>query len=344
MYSFFTEKAISLLKPKGKMGFIFSNSWLGTDSFSKFREFLINETKVLKLVKLPPGVFNDATVTTILIFIEKSKAAKKHQIVLEELKDQKFVKLPYKLSYERIFNTPNFGFSFSPEIKLRAKTILLGDIASFSLGIKTSNDERFIFDERKDENSYKILRGKDVSRYSYGWGGKWIWYKPDLIIEKVGGRPRKIENFLTKKIIIKDVAENVHATLDKSNYLNNDTLNVIYELKKYSFEFILAILNSRFIAKWFKTNFQAGLHIKINQLQQIPIPEASEKEQAEIAKLAELMLNLQKEAHEMTGNTDKHARLKTEIEKLDEKIDRAIYKLYDLTDEEIATIEKTEAK
>ncbi|PIZ76353.1 hypothetical protein COY05_01460 [Candidatus Peregrinibacteria bacterium CG_4_10_14_0_2_um_filter_38_24] len=344
LYSFFTEKAISLLKPKGKMGFIFSNSWLGTDSFSKFREFLINETKVLKLVKLPPGVFNDATVTTILIFIEKSKAAKKHQIVLEELKDQKFVKLPYKLSYERIFNTPNFGFSFSPEIKLRAKTILLGDIASFSLGIKTSNDERFIFDERKDENSYKILRGKDVSRYSYGWGGKWIWYKPDLIIEKVGGRPRKIENFLTKKIIIKDVAENVHATLDKSNYLNNDTLNVIYELKKYSFEFILAILNSRFIAKWFKTNFQAGLHIKINQLQQIPIPEASEKEQAEIAKLAELMLNLQKEAHEMTGNTDKHARLKTEIEKLDEKIDRAIYKLYDLTDEEIATIEKTEAK
>jgi len=344
LYSFFTEKAISLLKPKGKMGFIFSNSWLGTDSFSKFREFLINETKVLKLVKLPPGVFNDATVTTILIFIEKSKAAKKHQIVLEELKDQKFVKLPYKLSYERIFNTPNFGFSFSPEIKLRAKTILLGDIASFSLGIKTSNDERFIFDERKDENSYKILRGKDVSRYSYSWGGKWIWYKPDLIIEKVGGRPRKIENFLTKKIIIKDVAENVHATLDKSNYLNNDTLNVIYELKKYSFEFILAILNSRFIAKWFKTNFQAGLHIKINQLQQIPIPEASEKEQAEIAKLAELMLNLQKEAHEMTGNTDKHARLKTEIEKLDEKIDRAIYKLYDLTDEEIATIEKTEAK
>jgi hypothetical protein len=52
------------------------------------------------------------------------------------------------------------------------------------------------------------------------------------------------------------------------------------------------------------------------------------------------MLSLQKEAQVITGNTDKHDRLKTEIEKLDEKIDRAIYKLYDLTDEEIATIEK----
>jgi hypothetical protein len=34
---------------------------------------------------------------------------------------------------------------------------------------------------------------------------------------------------------------------------------------------ISPLLNSNFIRLWFNTNFEAGLHIKINQLQRIPI-------------------------------------------------------------------------
>ena len=342
LYSFFTEKAIQLLKPKGRLGFIFSNSWLGTDSFSKFREFLIKETKILKLVKLPPGVFNDATVTTILIFIEKSKTTKKHEIILEECIDGKFTKLPHKLSYQRIKESSNYGFSFNSDIKINCKTVKLGDIAEFSLGIKTSNDKRFVLEEKKDDKTYKMLRGRDVSRYSYEWNKKWIWYKPKLMMEKVGAGPRKSEYFLTKKILIKDVAKDISATIDNNNYLNNDTLNIIYKISDYSFEFILAILNSKFIGKWFKTNFPAGLHIKINQLKNIPIPKVNEKQQSEIAKFAQQMLDLQKDLRKATENTDKYSRLKTEIEKLDEKIDQAIYKLYKLSDEEIKVIEKEE--
>lgn len=36
-------------------------------------------------------------------------------------------------------------------------------------------------------------------------------------------------------------------------------------------EFLVSILNSKLINKWFKENFEAGLHIKINQLGHIPI-------------------------------------------------------------------------
>jgi type I restriction-modification system DNA methylase subunit len=38
LYSIFTERAHGLLKTSGKCSFIFSNSWLGTDSFSLFRK------------------------------------------------------------------------------------------------------------------------------------------------------------------------------------------------------------------------------------------------------------------------------------------------------------------
>ena len=46
LYSIFTEKSSLLLKENGLFGFIFSNSWMGTDSFSAFREFLAHDVKV----------------------------------------------------------------------------------------------------------------------------------------------------------------------------------------------------------------------------------------------------------------------------------------------------------
>jgi len=62
----------------------------------------------------------------------------------------------------------------------------------------------------------------------------------------------------------------------------NDTINVIYDtVEDFPMYFILGLLNSKAVNKWFSTTFPEGLHIKINQLQEIPIPFAS-KEQKEI--------------------------------------------------------------
>ncbi len=51
LYAFFIEKGTSVLTNRGNLFFIVSNSWIGTDSFSKLREFLLTEAKVTKLVK-----------------------------------------------------------------------------------------------------------------------------------------------------------------------------------------------------------------------------------------------------------------------------------------------------
>ena len=82
LYSIFTERAHGLLKMRGICSFIFSNSWLGTDSFSLFRKFLVSETKVIKLVDLPDKVFVNATVKTCIILFSKAKT-NNHTIILE---------------------------------------------------------------------------------------------------------------------------------------------------------------------------------------------------------------------------------------------------------------------
>ena len=339
LYSFFAERTVDVLKTKGRLGFIFSNSWLGTDSFSKFREFLLNNTKILEMVRLPAGVFKDAMVTTILIFFEKGKAPANHAIKLIEYKNDNFENLNYGLSYERVKNSPNFSFSFNPELKIKAPTVKLGEIAGLSLGVKTSNDQKFILDVKKDDDTYKMLRGKDVERYNSNYSNKWIWYKPKLMMQKVGAGPRRLENFLKNKIMFRSITGgSIIATFDSERFLTNDKVHILFDPNEYSIKFILGIVNSRFIDLWIKSTFNNLLEIKINQLEQIPIPKLdfSKKQDKDLhdklVKLVDEMLKLNKTPESREKN-------KTKIEAVDYEIDQLVYKLYGLNKEEINIIE-----
>ncbi len=301
LYSIFTEKSKSLLKENGLLGFIFPNSWMGTESFSKFRDFLSKEVNVYQLVELPPGVFEDAIVTTVLCFYRKMKPQAYNNIEIYACINKEFVKKDFVLSYEQILKNPNSSFAFEKTISLEnVPCKKLSEIASFSLGIKTSDDARFVFVEPIDDTCYKFIRGRNISRWSHPYNDEWIWYQPALICEKPGGRPRVLENFLVdKKIVIQDIATQITATVDCDKYLCNDTLNIIFSLDKgYSFEYILCILNSKLVNVWFKKIFPAGLHIKTNQLEQIPVPTIEEESQQPFITLAEQMLSLNKDLQE----------------------------------------------
>ena len=296
LYSIFTEKASRLIRENGLFGFIFPNSWMGTESFSSFREFFAHDVKVTKLVQLPPGVFEDATVTTVLCFYTNCKPTEEDNIIIETCVNKEFVSKGFVLLYKQVLENPNTSFSFEETIKIdKVPTKKLCEIASFSLGIKTSDDKRFVFGEKKDDDCYLFLRGRNVKRWNTPENDEWLWYKPELICEKPGGRPRVFENFVVdKKIIIQDIATEITATLDTNKYLCNDTLNIIFDLdKQYTFEYILILLNSKLINVWFKKVFPAGLHIKANQLEQIPIPECAD--QQPFVDLADRMLSLNRD-------------------------------------------------
>lgn len=322
LYSIFIEKATGLLKRNGLLSFIFSNSWLGTDSFSKFRKFLIEDTCVLKLVELPAGVFEDAIVTAVIIVLSNSKSEQNHKIELFKFWENKFDKVKHSLSYERIKSNENLTFSFEPIVNFNTETIKLDEIAKFSLGIKTSNDKRFILDEKKDQECYPVLRGKDIYKYYSGIPKKWVWYKPKLMMEKTGAGPRHLEYFLKPKIFIQDVAKSIIACYDVDNNLSTDTLSLIYEIdQEVNLKYVLTLLNSNFVNKWFKNNFPEGLHIKINQLKQIPIPKISSSEQKPFIEKADLMLNLNKDFYDKKNKFFNRLNKSFGLEKLNRKLD-----------------------
>ena len=396
LYSLFTERAKFLLRKNGLLGFIFSNSWLGIKSFLTFREFLAKDVKVTRLVELPEKVFVDATVKTCICFYKNLKPSENDSIEICKCENELFYSKGFNLTYSEILKSENFTFSFEKSIELtKVKSHLLKNIMKSTCGIKTANDDKFISQEKKDEDSYLFLRGRNLQKWLKPENEtlEYIWYKPELMKENINARPRSLENFyVDEKILIKEIGQEINATLDTDKYLCNDTVNVIYELKfPYSMKFILTLLNSKLINVWFKQKYPSGLHIKINQLETIPIPEISLEAQQPFITLADKMLTLNETLQKKSTNFLKVVKQTFALEKIstkletfynldfdgfmkelkqkvtpktklewlevfeetkkslqeiqsqiaatDKEINALVYKLYDLTDEEIKIVE-----
>jgi len=297
LYSLFTEKSKSLLKPNGLLGFIFSNSWLGIKSFRSFRQFLVRDVTVTRLVELPDKVFDDASVKTVICFYTNNKPSDKSGIEIYKYANNEFKSKGFVLSYETILSNPNLSFTLEPVIELnKVKTISLKNIIKSTCGIKTANDEKFVLSEKKDDCCYPFLRGRNISKWGkpHNPAKEFVWYKPELMKENINARPREINNFVVpQKILFQEIATEINATLDTDNYLCNDTINIIYEVDaKYETKFILSLLNSKPINQWFKQIYPSGLHIKINQIETIPIPEIMLEKQQPFVALADKMLSL----------------------------------------------------
>ncbi len=121
-------------------------------------------------------------------------------------------------------------------------------------------------------------------------------------------------------------------------------------------KFILGILNSKMI-NWLYTKSYTDVNIKPTDIEKLPIPNISQKKQEPIKVLVSKLLEtkqkikdyqfLYNKANE-NNNFDREIKLIKEINNLkdnvlkyDDKIDKIVYQLYELTDEEINIVESS---
>ncbi len=80
--------------------------------------------------------------------------------------------------------------------------------------------------------------------------------------------------------------------------------------------------------------------VTVDFLSKIPIKQISESQQQSIIKLVDKILSLNKRLNEIGDKkTDEKARIEEEIKKTDKEIDELVYRLYELTPEEIRIVE-----
>ncbi|MEK7131581.1 MAG: transcriptional repressor LexA [Patescibacteria group bacterium] len=352
----FIDKGLRLLKNGGKFGYIFPNKFLIANYAKKIREKLLNNYSIKEIIDVSEcEVFENVSVYPI-IFIAENKKPQNNIIKTaekinntNELKNKNFITNEIK---QVIYKRDDFVFFILPSDKGQTALLmkLLGDkyktldnyltlkwtISFHASGLR----EKFLFPEKpQSEFAKKLIGGKsfagndDINRYNLKWGGWWIDYNEELARKHKNQLPPK-SLFEQEKLIICQNALRLRATYDDKEYYCKDTFFVARlneDLKKdYNIKFFLALLNSKLLHYYYGniykgTHIAGGyLHYLIGYLYSLPIAAPTKKQQSEIVALVEKILSTKE---------DKKYVL------LDEKIDEAIYNLYNLDEREIKMVE-----
>ncbi|WQW03423.1 class I SAM-dependent DNA methyltransferase [Helicobacter pylori] len=217
-----------------------------------------------------------------------------------------------------------------------------------------------------------ILRGKDIKRYSYEWAHLWVINThngytsalkskiPPIDIEKYpaikthldahydtiatrcdqGDTPYHLRNcayledFEKEKIVYPCImAKEPCFVYEEKGFYAPAPANIITG-DKIEIKYITALLNSKCIYFAMRKFYMGGGiegELKTNNLEKIPIPQITEKNQ-------ELADKITDGAKQILALKAKDPKANTQ--KLEKEIDALVYQLYNLTDEEIKTIEE----
>ena len=333
LYSFFIEKGFDLLNKDGVQCYIVPHTWKATDSFKNLREIIFKRHSMVQIVNQEMGVF-DAVVNPMIILLKNIFEEDYNIDVYDGIG-----KFKYAINVREIKEDPNL--SIDSESTLEEKVLFksiekskfrLSDVISFSRGIKTSDDKRFITTECVNSEYKKVFRGRNIKAYSMNWAHEYIWYRPDLMREKVGCLPHTKEYFeVPEKLITQRVNSSMQLFVaydNKQNYFL-DTTNVSnYKTwnQHFSLKYICGVLNSKVINYWYPHKFRMPT-IGGYELNSIPIPEASKKQQQKIVDIVDSILSL------------KEQNSASDTSSLEAEIDSLVYHLYGLTYDEVLIVD-----
>ena len=351
VYGLFIENTVRrLLNQNGFLSFITPHTLLNNDSFAKLRELLITTTYIEKLIDIGPGVFEGAKNETMVFVIQKSKV-RVNQLTSIILTNCKIFPKPVKeTKLKQSIWSENKNSSWLIKIasdnfqlinKIQQLPIRLGTLCTINQGLRTGNNNRFLSENKLDNNWKPAAGGKNVGRYAPLKKNKYVLYDPKLL-----DAPRKAEIFNSpEKIVVQEIrnitlSRRIIATYDDRQFYCLQSTNVI-NLKqnfqsKFNLKYLLGILNSSTINYFFRETFSGNNHIASNQLAQIPIPDTDNIKQSKIAGLVEKILSL---IIENPHTPQEKEALQREIAATDKQIDNLVYQLYGLTAEEIKIVE-----
>ena len=103
--------------------------------------------------------------------------------------------------------------------------------------------------------------------------------------------------------------------------------------------YILGVLNSTLINFFFRYKFPGNNHIPSNQLAAIPVPMGNKHRNESVVSLVEQMLDLHKKLAK-AKTPDEKTRIQRQIDATDAQIDKLVYELYGLTNDEIKIVEE----
>jgi len=364
IYILFMQRSLDLARRNGIIGLITPNKYFVADYARLLRSILINSVSITEIADLGrcKSVFSGALISTAITFIRKAPPSA--QIRLKILSDEnvrdisdiaaKVIPRDEIVTSDEMIRVYQDAQGKSLLSKLSEGSERLAAVAQVRTGIMGFDYwamDKWISDDNKGRH---IATNSYIARYAFLWGKKVNLYKRNVYEPRLDPRCDVLSEgtlhlFEQRKILVRGVAKRLTAMLDEEGMgLLVAVHSVIGEL--YDNAFLLGLLNSRLFDWIHRTQFysaripQGSLRYPVSFLADLPIRTIDFSSPADVARhdqmvaLVERMLDLHKRLA-AAQLPQERTMLQRQIEATDKQIDRLVYELYGLTEEEIAIVE-----
>ena len=337
----FIEKGIQLLSEKGIISYIIPKSFLYSNTWETARRILKEELEAL----LDVGKSFENVLLEQVVFVARKGVKSSFILTAKMLQEGRLRKeIIVKKSDCELFGIYLIGLSLE-EIRIGKKIMKnkkkFTDVCYIKRGLDI---QKYL---KKKNWDIPVYRCKSISRYVLKCSNEGITTK---VLEEIYC---DIKYMLNPRIIMQNIVAHVMnpvdhiilmATIDKEGIICLGSVgNIFINNKLYSLELLTALLNSRLIS-WYAYRFIYGHAIRTMRfdnfhLSKLPLPEIDYEEQKTIISLVDNILSIT-DKNDYLQNKTKEAKVK----EYENQIDQVVYKLYDLTNEEIEIVENFNKK
>ena len=381
VYQLFYERGCQLLRPeRGILAYITSNSWLKAEYGKPLRRYFAEKHTPLLLLELGKDVFESAIVDSGVLMLRTGGSGQPFRAVdMDRVKTADVPPAPELWGQVRPDGDAPWSVMSLTEqsvlAKMRSKGTPLKDWdVKINFGIKTSYNKAFIIDDAtkrelvggesgSSDIIVPVLQGKDIRRFRSEWAGKWLIdthngydNTPAIDIDNYPAIKTYLDNhylqleqrkdkgktaynlrncayhedFRKEKLLWIELVDSGRFSYDNSGIYGEATT---FLMTGTSLKYLCAVLNSTLI-RWFlsqiaPTSGMGTLRWKKVYVETIPIPKISTAKQRPLVRLVDEIL------------AAKAADPEADTDYLEWDIDRLVYDLYGLTEEEDTAVERS---
>ena len=326
LFIFMLHHAINITNKNGVVTYIIPNTILTQEYYKDTRELILKH-HLHTIVNYNDMEFDNAVVENVTLVITKD-SPKENDVLIYSCKGKEvdYVKTISTLKFRKqkgyVFNINSNDFID----KLFEDTTPLDELCNINQAIALKGDKSLSVKQEYSPDYYKFLDGRNIGRYSITWGGLYL----DYDVERIHSCKRKDIFECKEKLFFRRVSANLMATYDDNQYFALNTLVVITPKTKCEIKFILALFNSKLMNYIYKNKFKSTKtvfsEIQARSVGELPIKNDM-VHKAEIVNLVDRILSAKK-ANPLADTTAE-----------EREIDRLVYDLYGLTEDEIAIVE-----
>ena len=329
LFIFMMHLGFDIMSHTGVLTYIIPNTLLTQEYYQDTRKLMINKYGLSSLVDFEGLQFENAIVENIVFSVTKRKSNNDLVKVLRG-KNSKIIFDKY-IEIDKFRNNKNFTFNINSDDFIDIFFVNkqpLSYYCNINQAIALKGDKSISVKTSYKNGYYKLLDGRNINKYSIEWSGNYL----DYSLDRIHSCKRKDIFECNEKLLFRRVSASLIFSYDNEKYYALNTIVVVTAKREdINLKYLLGLLNSKLInyiyTKKFKSTKTVFSEIQARSVGELPIVMPDTELQKPIIDLVDKIL------------ATKKPDASVDTSELEHKIDKLVYKLYGLTEDEIAIVE-----